>query len=296
MKNISIFVAFFAALVFASCNKNEVVVIRLDETELELIKGETKQLKATVVPADASASIEWFSSMPEYVSVSETGLVKAEKIYYKNETDTEATPVTVYCKYNGGAAECEVTVLPLDVKSVSLKVVDHNMNESLRLDPQQTKMLVVEYEPADADIDYSKLEWRTSDFKYVSVQPTVGTSTAQITANWAGSSDITVRYSNLEASIGVIVNGIEATSVTIADKDKNSVVEGYTLQLSGSFLPANATVEMGWSIVQGSEFATIDTEKGLLTAVKPGTVKVKAAAGKVSDFITITVLEDTSKN
>ena len=50
MKNISIFVALFAAMVFASCNKNEVVVIRLDETELELIKGETKQLKATVVP------------------------------------------------------------------------------------------------------------------------------------------------------------------------------------------------------------------------------------------------------
>lgn len=296
MKNISIFVAFFAALVFASCNKNEVVVIRLDETELELIKGETKQLKATVVPADASASIEWFSSMPEYVSVSETGLVKAEKIYYKNETDTEATPVSIYCKYNGGAAECEVTVLPLDVKSVSLKVVDDDMNKSLRLDPQQTKMLVMEYEPADADVDYSKLEWRTSDFKYVSVQPVSGTATAKITANWAGSSDITVRYSNLEASIGVIVNGIEATSVTIANKNKNTVVEGYTLQLSGSFLPANATVEMGWNIVQGAEFATIDTETGLLTAIKPGTVKVKLVAGKVSDFITITVLEDTSKN
>ena len=142
MKNISIFVALFAAMVFASCNKNEVVVIRLDETELELIKGETRQLKATVVPADASASVEWFSSMPEYVSVSETGLVKAEKIYYKNETDTEATPVSIYCRYNGGAAECEVMVLPLDVKSVSLKVMDHDMNESLRLDPQQTQMLI----------------------------------------------------------------------------------------------------------------------------------------------------------
>lgn len=296
MKNISIFVALFAAMVFASCNKNEVVVIRLDETELELIKGETRQLKATVVPADASASVEWFSSMPEYVSVSETGLVKAEKIYYKNETDTEATPVSIYCKYNGGAAECEVMVLPLDVKSVSLKVMDHDMNESLRLDPQQTKMLIVEYEPADADIDYSKLEWSTSDFKYVSVKPVSGTATAKITANWAGSADITVRYSNLEDVIGVIVTGIEATSVTIADKDRNTVVEGYTLQLGGSFLPANATVELVWNIVQGSEFAKINTETGLLTAIKPGTVKVKVAAGKVYDFIDITILEDTSKN
>ena len=296
MKNISIFVALFAAMVFASCNKNEVVVIRLDETELELIKGETRQLKATVVPADASASVEWFSSMPEYVSVSETGLVKAEKIYYKNETDTEATPVSIYCRYNGGAAECEVMVLPLDVKSVSLKVMDHDMNESLRLDPQQTKMLIVEYEPADADIDYSKLEWSTSDFKYVSVKPVSGTATAKITANWAGSADITVRYSNLEDVIGVIVTGIEATSVTIADKDRNTVVEGYTLQLGGSFLPANATVELVWNIVQGSEFAKINTETGLLTAIKPGTVKVKVAAGKVYDFIDITILEDTSKN
>ena len=296
MKNISIFVALFAAMVFASCNKNEVVVIRLDETELELIKGETRQLKATVVPADASASVEWFSSMPEYVSVSETGLVKAEKIYYKNETDTEATPVSIYCKYNGGAAECEVTVLPLDVKSVSLKVVDDDMNKSLRLDPQQTKMLIVEYEPADADIDYSKLEWSTSDFKYVSVKPVSGTATAKITANWAGSADITVRYSNLEDVIGVIVTGIEATSVTIADKDRNTVVEGYTLQLGGSLLPENATVELVWNIVQGSEFAKINTETGLLTAIKPGTVKVKVAAGKVYDFIDITILEDTSKN
>lgn len=296
MKNISIFVALFAAMVFASCNKNEVVVIRLDETELELIKGETRQLKATVVPADASASVEWFSSMPEYVSVSETGLVKAEKIYYKNETDTEATPVSIYCRYNGGAAECEVMVLPLDVKSVSLKVMDHDMNESLRLDPQQTKMLIVEYEPADADIDYSKLEWSTSDFKYVSVKPVSGTATAKITANWAGSADITVRYSNLEDVIGVIVTGIEATSVTIADKDRNTVVEGYTLQLGGSFLPENATVELVWNIVQGSEFAKINTETGLLTAIKPGTVKVKVAAGKVYDFIDITILEDTSKN
>ena len=296
MKNISIFVALFAAMVFASCNKNEVVVIRLDETELELIKGETRQLKATVVPADASASVEWFSSMPEYVSVSETGLVKAEKIYYKNETDTEATPVSIYCRYNGGAAECEVMVLPLDVKSVSLKVIDHDMNESLRLDPQQTKMLIVEYEPADADIDYSKLEWSTSDFKYVSVKPVSGTATAKITANWAGSADITVRYSNLEDVIGVIVTGIEATSVTIADKDRNTVVEGYTLQLGGSFLPEHATVELVWNIVQGSEFAKINTETGLLTAIKPGTVKVKVAAGKVYDFIDITILEDTSKN
>lgn len=292
MKNISIVVAVLAAIAFTSCNKNEGVVIRLDQTELELVKGAEKQLTATVIPADESAPLEWFSSMPEYVSVSETGLVKAEKIYYKNETDTEATAVVIYCKCNGGAAECAVTVLPLDVESIDLQIVDHNADEVLKLDPTQTKELVAVYQPEDADIDFSKLEWKTSGFEYVSVSPVPGTAKAVITANWAGSAEISVSYSGREASsIGVIVNPIEATSVTIADKEKNNtVVEGFTLQLDASFEPANATVEKIWNIIEGSEYAEIDSEKGLLKALKPGTVKVKVSAGKVSDTIIINVV------
>jgi hypothetical protein len=68
------------------------------------------------------------------------------------------------------------------------------------------------------------------------------------------------------------------------------VVEGFTLQLGASFAPANATVEKIWNIIEGSEYATIDSEKGLLTAKMPGTVKVKVTAGKVSDTVTINVV------
>ncbi len=296
MKNFSIAMAILAAMVFTACNKNDVLIIRLDETDLELVKGETRQLKATVIPEDENASIEWFSTMPEYVSVSETGVVKAEKLYFKNPTDTDVTPVSIYCKYNGGAAECKVTVLPLDVEGIELTIVDHNVDEVLRLEPGATKQLTVKYTPEDADIDYSKLEWKTSDFNYVSVKGQEDSPNAVITANWAGSATITVRYSNFESSVGVIVNHIEATSVTIADKSKNTVTEGYTLQLAASYLPENATVEKIWNIVEGSEYASIISDTGLLTALKPGTVKVRVSAGKVSDEITITVLEDTSKN
>lgn len=296
MKKFSILVALFAAVVFTSCNKNEGVIIRLDETELELIKGSEKQLKATVIPADETASLEWFSSMPEYVSVSSTGVVKAEGIYYKNSTDTEATPVSIYCKYNGGAAECKVTVLPLEVESIRLKILEHDDNSVLRLDPTQTKELEVDYLPADADIDLSKLEWRTSDFNYVSVKATPGTAKAVITANWAGSATISVRYSNLDSAVDVIVNPIEATSVAIANKEQNTVVEGYTLQLDASFMPENATVEKIWNITDGSDYASIVPETGLFTAIKPGTVTVKVSAGKVSDTITINVVEDSSEN
>lgn len=288
MKKFSIAMAVLAAMVFTACNNNDVVVIRLDETQLEMVKGSTKQLTATVIPADPGAAYEWFSSMPEYVSVSETGLVKAEKLYYKNPTDTDVTPVSIYCKYNGGAAECKVTVTPLDVKSIAVKVKDHDASQALKLNPGDIKEFYVEYTPEDADIDFEKLEWSTSDFNYVSVKKTAGTASAVITANWAGSAKITVRYSNLESSTDVIVNPIAATSVSISNKSQNTVTEGHTLKLDASVVPANATVEKIWAVVEGGEYATV-SESGLLTALKPGTVKVRVNAGMVSDEITITV-------
>lgn len=288
MKKFSIAMAILAAMVFTACNDNEVVVIRLDETQLEMVKGSTKQLNATIIPADPNAAYEWFSSMPEYVSVSETGLVKAEKLYYKNPTDTEVTPVSIYCKYNGGAAECKVTVTALDVKGINLKVKDHDASKALKLDPGATKEFYVEYTPEDADIDFEKLEWSTSNFSYVSVKKTEGTASAVVTANWAGSATITVRYSNLESFTDVIVNPIAATSVAISNKSQNTVTEGHTLQLAADVVPANATVEKIWSIAEGEEYATI-SESGLLTALKPGTVKVTVSAGLVNDTIAITV-------
>ena len=154
----------------------------------------------------------------------------------------------------------------------------------------------MKYTPADADIDFSKLEWKSSDFNYVSVKGEEGTANATITANWAGSATISVRYSNFEAYVGVIVNHIEATSVAISNKANNTIVAGRTLQLGASFLPENATVEKIWSIVEGAEHATIVSDTGLLTALSAGTVKVKVSAGKVYDELTITVQEDTAKN
>ena len=205
MKKIFIAMAAMAALVFASCDKKETVVIRLDETALSLVKGSTKQLKATVIPADDNASFEWFSSNPEYVSVSETGLVKAEKLYYKNPTDTEVTPVTIYCKYNGGAAECKVTVTPKAVKSIGLEGIDTDANEFITLNPGEIRTLKVTFDPEDADVDFSRLEWKTDDFEYVSIKPESNTCSAEITANLTGSASITATYASCKVGVDVLV-------------------------------------------------------------------------------------------
>ena len=196
MKKIFIAMAALAALVFTSCDKKETVVIRLDETVLSLVKGSTKQLKATVIPADDNASFEWFSSMPEYVSVSETGLVKAEKLYYKSPTDTDVTPVSIYCKYNGGAAECKVAVTPLAVKSISFDA--RKEGDRIEMSVGEDKTLMIKFEPENADVDYSKLEWETNAFDYVSVQFEQGNPYAVIKAVQSGSAEITAKYSPLD--------------------------------------------------------------------------------------------------
>ena len=195
MKKIFIAMAAMAALVFTSCDKKETVVIRLDETVLSLVKGSTKQLNATVIPADENAVFEWFSSNPEYVSVSETGLVRAEKLYYKNPTDTEVTPVTIYCKYNGGAAECKVAVTPLAVKSISFDGLE---GDRIEMSVGEDKTLMIKFEPENADVDYSKLEWETDAFEFVSVQFEQGNPYAVIKAVKSGSAEITAKYSPLD--------------------------------------------------------------------------------------------------
>ena len=206
MKRIYIAIAALATLVFAACNEKATVIVRLDETAFELVKGSTRQLKATVLPADDKASFEWFSSMPEYVSVSETGMVKAEKLYYKNPADTDVTPVSIYCKCNGGAAECKVTVTPLAVKSIAFEGIDTGSNEYVTLPfvddagttdkDERTRVLKVTFEPENADVDFSRLEWKTSNFEIVSVDPVSDTNTAVITAKSFGSATVTATYAS----------------------------------------------------------------------------------------------------
>ena len=197
MRNIFLAVAATAMLILSSCtnNNDEVVAIRLDKTELSLVKGSEMQLTAVTVPASDVKDFVWYSSMPEYVSVSETGLVKAEKLYYKSPTDTDVTPVSIYCKYTGGAAECKVAVTPLAVKSISFDGLE---GDRIEMSVGEDKTLMIKFEPENADVDYSKLEWETDAFEFVSVQFEQGNPYAVIKAVKSGSAEITAKYSPLD--------------------------------------------------------------------------------------------------
>lgn len=289
MRNRFLLVATLAVLAFTACKTEDdaVIALRLDESELELVKGTEKQLVATTVPVVDDVVLEWRSSMPEYVSVSETGVVKAEKIYYKNETDTEATPVSIYCVCEGGAAECKVTVLPLDVERMEIVVPDGA--SSVILPGEQQKVGLAFY-PEDADVDADQIVWSTTAFEYAVVEEDKADNTqAYIKAIWPGSVSIKAVYGKKSATLNLVVKPIYVESVSVEGPEVIEMKVGDAKGLSASLIPENATVELVWSSTD-TRIATVDADTGIVTAVSEGEVKINAVAGIVQDDVTIKVV------
>lgn len=289
MRNRFLLVATLAVLAFTACKTEDdaVIALRLDESELELVKGTEKQLVATTVPVVDDVVLEWRSSMPEYVSVSETGVVKAEKIYYKNETDTEGTPVSIYCVCEGGAAECKVTVLPLDVERMEIVVPDGA--SSVMLPGEQQKVGLAFY-PEDADVDADQIVWSTTAFEYAVVEEDKADNTqAYIKAIWPGSVSIKAVYGKKSATLNLVVKPIYVESVSVEGPEVIEMKVGDAKGLSASLIPENATVELVWSSTD-TRIATVDADTGIVTAVSEGEVKINAVAGIVQDDVTIKVV------
>ena len=118
----------------------------------------------------------------------------------------------------------------------------------------------------------------------------LSSGTMVITATAADGSGVSCDYTIY--IVQQIVNTIPVTGITISGNAEVTV--GNTAQLVAAVIPDNATVSaVTWSIEMGSEFATIDAN-GLLTAIKAGTVTVKASANDdsgISATYTVTVKE-----
>jgi len=90
-------------------NKGRYVAVEsvsLDETELFLAVGDSRQLTASVLPKDASDNtVSWETSSPGVASVDKSGKVTA--------VSTGTATITATTKDGGKVAICEVTVKPL---------------------------------------------------------------------------------------------------------------------------------------------------------------------------------------
>lgn len=278
--NVAFLIIAFAALISVSCNQNgpEVLAVRLDKTKVEIVKGETIQLNAAVVP-EQDVEITWYSADDKYVTVDENGLVTALALKTEGDEGSESiVPVSVYAKYKNGADECKVTVLPLAPTRVEI-VYD---GQVLEIDPQESVALTASFFPEDADL--KDITWSTNAANIAKVDSKTGV----VTGVTAGFAVIRASYNEkIFDEIDVQVQVVNPESVAV-DPAELTLKVGVKKRINAVLTPANATGKLVWTS-ENTSVAMIDSETGTVTALAPGQTKIRVQVGKVSGECKLTV-------
>ena len=259
--------------------------VKLDKEALELVEGDSCQLTATVVPANAhNKKVTWSSSDESIATVDQNGKVIAVK---------EGTAIiTVTTEDGGKTATCTVTVTakeepdPIPVIGVTLDKTE------LALIEGETAELVATVTPDDAD--NKNVIWSSSDESIATVD-----QNGKVIAIKEGTAIITVTTEDggKTATCTVTVTAkeepepdpIPVDDVTL-NVDSMELEEGETGQLIATVTPDDAdNKKVTWSSSDES-IATVD-QNGKVTAIKEGTaiITVTTEDGGKTDTCTVTV-------
>lgn len=234
-------------------NPVQEIDLNLDDDKLYMKEGETRQLEATVKPDNASdKTLTWVSENPDVASVSENGLVTANK--------AGVTIITVTAS-NGVQKQCVVTVL-VAAERIELNYYNITVKKntifylSAQVLPTDTYDKTVTYVSSDEDI--------------VTVDPD-GT----VTAVGVGVAEITVTSNdNPEIEPAVcIVTVVEAVSGITLNAREVTIDVGEQYLLKATVHPSDATNNKVTFKSADESIATV-SENGLITGIKGGTTVV----------------------
>lgn len=252
------------------------VTIAGDAT-INLNRGETKALSATVEPANADEkTIFWTSDDPTVATVDTNGVITA--------TGGGTTKITAI-SHNDITATVTVNVKSL-VSSVSIGP-KYNVGKAVG----DTVQLIAAVKPDDAT--NQKLKWESDNPIVASVDENglvtcLNKGTAKIYATSTDGSNIKSSYAEVRVTTGTGT----LVSVTI-DPSSATLTAGTTKQLTTVFAPAAMAEDVTWKS-SNTAVATVDNN-GLVKAVKAGTatITVTSKSGKVGTA-TITVKGTTA--
>ena len=238
--------------------------ITLNKTSLELEEGETFDLVATVLPADATNRTVSWTSDSGCVTVSDKGKVTAVK----------AGTATITARAERKDATCVVTVSPkILIDSITI------IEQSIVLTEGDTKTLTVKILPEDLD---ATIKWSTSNSAVATVE------NGTVTAVAPGIADITAKVGDKSSTCRVSVKGkpVAVTSVTL-NPTTASITVGATAVLTATVAPENATDKnVTWKSLDES-VATVTG--GAVYAKKVGKTTITATAGGKSATCVVTV-------
>ncbi|MBR3990057.1 MAG: Ig-like domain-containing protein, partial [Bacteroidales bacterium] len=243
--------------------------ISLDKPSLELQEGEVAQLKATVLPKNATdTQVTWSSSNPEVASVDKSGLV------------TALTPgfVTITAMAGQKTATCQVRVSKKQVP-VSGITLDRYSLEMVEGESAKITATILPQNATNATVT-----WSSSDSNIAVVD-----ADGNVTAVKVGSATITAKAEDKTASCTVKVSSsvIPVSSISL-DKANVTVTEGESFRLVASVMPENATDKtVNWSS-SDETLASVD-QNGYVKALAAGVASITAQAGDKTASCTVTI-------
>ena len=246
----------------------EVTSVTLSQETADMIIGEKVQLKATVLPSDATdRTVTWASSRQSVATVSDDGLVTAL---------AEGT-ATITASAGGKSATCTVTVSKENVPVTSV-TLDRS---SVIMEEGQYMTLVATVSPADATD--KTVKWKSSSPAVASVD-----ENGTIRALAEGVTVVTASAGGYSATCAVTVvkKYVPVLSVTL-DRTSVTLEKGQSTTLVATVSPADATDKtVTWT---NSDDTVISLVGGKVTALKEGTSTVTAVAGDKSASCVVTV-------
>lgn len=195
--------------------------VTLNETEMELFKGQNFTLEAGYEPFNTTGNtkVTWKSSDEEVATVKD-GVVTALK---EGKTTITAT-------IDGISETCEVTVKEIPLESVAIE------EQNVQLKINEEKQLTILYNPNDTTDDKTAV-WSSSDESVVKVSEDgkitglkVGTATITVTVGEkTATTEVTVNQEVVDAENGTNASGLPKT----ADIQVPVLVAGMIISLAG---------------------------------------------------------------
>ena len=253
-------------------DKVNVTGLSIDITNLNILKGESATIVATVEPANASEkTISWTSSNKKVATVSNTGTVTA--------VSTGETVITAVTKDGSYQRQCKITVTQ-PVTGLSLSF------DTLKLARGKSKTLKATITPEDATV--KTIVWESSDDSVATV-----TSSGVIRAKSAGNATIlaTTEDGTFSASCNVTVY-VAVSGVTLS-AESVSIPKGEKRILTATIAPSDATnQELTWTSSNES-VAKVDPVTGQITGRTKGTAKITVTStdGGYTDSCIVEVVQ-----
>ncbi len=227
------------------------VTLLNNEPDIEIEKGSSLALSATLEPADTTDVIKWTTSDSNILAVDSAGKITA----------VNAGTATITAAAGDVSAEFKATV-GISITKIELSDTDITLNKG------DTKAITATIVPPDTTEDKA-ITWSSSNDKVLTVD-----TSGNITAVGGGSAVITVQagkhISQCNVTVVVPLTGMEFEQGTF------KLTKGKPEKLPLVFTPSDATDKaLTWGSSDPS-IATVDGTTGAVTGVSVGTATITA--------------------